>query len=286
MMAFVNATVAKLRDEYKVPLMKIIVPSLLAMSIFHAPAAALAASSDWHRVQGGAIRLVTEDAPDADGILRGALEIKLNPGWKTYWIDPGSSGVPPTLDIEIGGQTVTTELEFPAPQRFDDGYTQWAGYDRSVALAVTLDLPETSSNPQNVEARAFLGLCETICIPVQASFSLKLDARTVLDDMRVVAAAFGDLPGPVRSGFEAVVKEAGADGIVVEAHVPSGVEALDFYLAGTDKLMLGTPVLVDGDTVTTFSVPIERRNKAVSGETLLYTLTTSAGAVTGHLTLP
>lgn len=61
-----------------------------------------AASSEWHHVEGGSIRIVTSGAPDAQGILRGALEIRLKPGWKTYWLDPGSSGVPPTLDVTIG----------------------------------------------------------------------------------------------------------------------------------------------------------------------------------------
>ena len=32
-------------------------------------------------------------------MFRAGVEIKLKPGWKTYWRYPGDSGVPPVLDF-------------------------------------------------------------------------------------------------------------------------------------------------------------------------------------------
>src|SRR5690606_29169706 len=106
-----------------------------------------AGSSAWYHVEGGSIRLVTDSEADSDGLLRGALEIRLKPGWKTYWLDPGSSGVPPTLEATADGRAVAVEIDFPAPKRFDDGYGEWAGYDHSIALALTLRLPEGEEIP-------------------------------------------------------------------------------------------------------------------------------------------
>lgn len=64
---------------------------------------AQAASSDWHETQGGAVRLVTSGISNDQGYLRGALQIRLEPGWKTYWRDPGKTGIPPQLELsEIG----------------------------------------------------------------------------------------------------------------------------------------------------------------------------------------
>ena len=72
-------------------------PSLfLGLSLLACPA--LASSSDWYEAEGGRVRLVTSGAADENGVIEGALEIDLKPGWKTYWRDPGDAGVPPTLD--------------------------------------------------------------------------------------------------------------------------------------------------------------------------------------------
>jgi DsbC/DsbD-like thiol-disulfide interchange protein len=45
---------------------------------------AIAASSPWAAGTGVRVRLVTTGAPDAKGLVKGALAIDLAPGWKTY----------------------------------------------------------------------------------------------------------------------------------------------------------------------------------------------------------
>jgi len=140
--------------------------ALLAASL---PAAA--SSSAWHDSEGGRVRLVTSGRPDAQGRLQGVLDIALKPGWKTYWRDPGDNGVPPQLGIAESTNVVGAEMAFPAPQRHDDGYGQWAGYDGSVSLPVTFRL----ASPQDravIDAQVFIGICETICIPVKASLTV------------------------------------------------------------------------------------------------------------------
>lgn len=42
---------------------------------------------------GGMIRLVAAQ-PRQDGTIPATLEVKLNAGWKTYWREPGASGIP------------------------------------------------------------------------------------------------------------------------------------------------------------------------------------------------
>lgn len=259
----------------------------LLSALVMAASAAHAASSDWFHVEGGSIRVVTSGAPDSEGVLRGALEIMLKPGWKTYWRDPGSSGVPPTLEVTVGDEKAQVEIGFPAPSRFDDGYALWAGYGEPVSLALTLRLPPGARAPARIEASTFLGVCETICIPVQAELTLDPYRDTdEPDHAAAVAAAFAALPGPARDGFGARATGVGDDALLVEADLPDGVEAVDLFVAGTDALTLGVPEKVAGeDDASVFSVPV------VSGDAtkpagLVYTLVTSAGAVTGELAAP
>lgn len=248
--------------------------------------AAQAASSDWHHVEGGAIRIVTSGAPDAAGHLRGALEIRLNPGWKTYWQDPGASGVPPTLEAKAGDRTAQVEIGFPAPSRFDDGYATWAGYDHAVALALTLTLPAGHLTPAELRTSIFLGLCETICIPVQAT--LTLDPRSQVDSPEhaaVVSHAFAALPEPARPDFSARLVEVGDDAVLVAAELPEGARAPDLFVAGTQSVTLDTPQKTRDGSQILFRVPIAARTGA-GGEELSYTLVTATGAVSGRMRLP
>lgn len=260
---------------------------LSCLCLVVAPAfGAQAASSGWHHVEGGSIRVVTSGAPDEAGRLRGALEIRLKPGWKTYWLDPGASGVPPTLAAAAGGKEAAVEIGFPAPRRFDDGYAPWAGYDRPVSLALTLALPEGKDAPTRLQANVFLGVCETICIPVQATLSF--DPGAGPDDPEhaaVVENAFAALPEPARPGFSAEVVEVKDDAVTVEAALPAGVRALDLFVAGTQTLVLGTPEKADGGSRTLFRIPVSTGTGA-GGEEVAYTLVTDAGAVSGRLRLP
>src|ERR1700727_970436 len=88
-----------------------------------APAAQAQDASDWDMQAHTAARLIagsmikTSDAP----FLRAGVEIKLDPGWKTYWRDPGDSGVPPTLDFSGSDNVKSVTVLWPAPELFPDG---------------------------------------------------------------------------------------------------------------------------------------------------------------------
>jgi DsbC/DsbD-like thiol-disulfide interchange protein len=60
--------------------------------------AAKAAESNWYETDGVRLKLLTDDRASADGHLRAVLRVDLQPGWKTYWMDPGDAGVPPQID--------------------------------------------------------------------------------------------------------------------------------------------------------------------------------------------
>jgi DsbC/DsbD-like thiol-disulfide interchange protein len=143
---------------------------------------ALAAQSAWVENEGGAMRLVLSG--DGSASTRGVLEIKLNPGWKTYWREPGDGGVPPSLT----GDGLAVELLYPAPERFSENGLVFNGYHTSVSLPFIL--PETLVPVDQVTA--FIGVCSEICVPFQAEFPLVVDGN----DAEAVNRAFAQLPKP------------------------------------------------------------------------------------------
>lgn len=263
------------------------IASLSLAAIFAASGLATASSSDWAASEGGRIRLVTTGLPDADGRFTGVLQIDLKPGWKTYWRDPGDAGVPPQLDLSANPGIVSAELDFPAPQRHDDGYNVWAGYDYPVALPITFKLA-SPGGPANVDASVFLGICETICIPLQARLAVDPAADPGnADDAALVQAALDALPEPEQPDFGATVVSADKEMLTVEAAFPGDPETVDFFLAGEAGYAFGQPEKAIADGKVTFSVPILARPDEKPADVVLhYTLVAGSAAVAGLLPAP
>jgi len=243
------------------------VTALLAAFLGSAPAPALALDSGWVETEGARMRLVVDPEPDADGMTRGALEIDLAEGWKTYWIDPGASGIPPQVDLSQSTGIELVALKLPAPIRVDDGYSIWAGYKHPVSLALEM----RREGAAELKANVFLGLCEKICVPFQADFSVTLPAPGEVHgtDVRAkvaVAKAFSDLPAQPSHDFDVLSAWAdeGGESISVGLIIPAGVEAEPaLFVHGPDGWLFGTPELVaEADGEVRFSLPVEGRPKA------------------------
>lgn len=248
-----------------------------------------ASSSPWFETEGGRFRLVTTGAADASGKLQGVLDIQLKPGWKTYWRDPGNSGVPPQVDVSASRNVSAAELSFPAPRRHDDGYAKWAGYDHPVGLPISFSIA-APGEPAAIAADVFLGICESICVPVHAR--LELDPAADPDnaaDAAVVKAALDALPMPERADFG--VTPAAADGEIVSVvaafpgdAIPGSAAGVDFFIAGTDGYTFGVPERFEEAGKAMFKIKVLDRPKTKpEGKGLPYTLTTAEGAVEGFL---
>ena len=243
---------------------------------------ALAASSEWAEVEGGAVRIVTDGLPDSEGMLRGALEIRLQPGWKTYWRDPGESGIPPMVSVLSPEGGREAEIGFPPPARFNDGFAVWVGYDRSTALPLTFDLPGNATH-ESLTASVFLGICEVICIPVQAELDVDLtDASQAVLDRDIVEGAFAALPDAAGPGFGAALSKVGRSNIIVDAEVPANAGDAELYLVQTEDWAFGTPKRIEGSHGAAFDVPVLMApDSGTAIDTIHYTLVAGKDAVSG-----
>jgi DsbC/DsbD-like thiol-disulfide interchange protein len=257
----------------------------LALTALPGPEAR-ASSSDWVEAQGGRVRLVTSGEADAEGRIAGMIDIRLRPGWKTYWLDPGDAGVPPQIDVAASRNIAGIDVSFPAPQRHDEGYGSWAGYDRSVAFPVSFRLAEPGK-PALIDASLFLGMCETICVPVQARLTLDPTAAPQdADDSRAVEAALAALPQAEAADFRAELLTAEAGRITVGATVPAGSRPVDLFVAGTEGFQFGLPKLKTGPGGEQFFAVKVLSRPDRAGAAISYTLVSDRGSVSGTLALP
>ncbi len=254
---------------------------LLASLALVTPAGA--ASSEWTNTPGGKVRLIIDNPVQPASEVRGAIQINLDPGWKTYWREPGDAGVPPELDLAASTNVKSYALAFPTPHRFEDGNTQWAGYKKPVSLPVTLTLADPVK-PAHLKGHAFLGICETICIPVTAEFDISVD-NTPSDALirTQVASAFDQLPGQATPSFGARSITRKDDHINVTVDLPSDDPNVDIFIAGDGTTNFGMSKLKSREpNSAVFSVPVVSANDP-KPIVLHYTLVQGEKAVSGTI---
>ncbi|MBN8950453.1 MULTISPECIES: protein-disulfide reductase DsbD domain-containing protein [unclassified Rhizobium] len=174
--------------------------SALVATLFFSATAAHAATSEWVDNEGGRIRLIAL-APDAEGHIRAALQIEPEPGWITYWREPGQGGIPPQITPAPGSGVTLEKISYPIPKPISVGPIQEIGYDAPVTLP--LDLHVAGKAPEKLELTTFIGLCKDICIPFQAELSLPLTAneQPTSHELATLDAAKAMLPQAPSSDF-------------------------------------------------------------------------------------
>ena len=107
----------------------IAIASLAVLALAGSLSLANAAAGPWSKTDFVEARLVA--AVDGTGDLADVplgLELKLKPGWKTYWRSPGDAGLPPALDWAGSANLKDATLAYPAPHRFTFLKSQTIGY--------------------------------------------------------------------------------------------------------------------------------------------------------------
>lgn len=229
-----------------------------AIALLSLASPAMAASSSWVETPGGDVRLVVLPA-DAGGAARAMLDIRLHDGWKTYWRDPGGSGIPPSIAVK-GADLVS--IGFPVPKRLGDAQTHYIGYDEPVRLPLKLD--KVAGGP--ITATVFLGVCKDICIPVQAELTVDASGETFANPLEETAVANAEqtLPRIAGDGLKPLSGRFAADGksLTVRFEAPADGPLPDVFLSGSSTFEFGAagPVRREGDAFVS-EVPVLHKPK-------------------------
>ena len=203
----------------------------LTISAFTSPAGA---ASD-AEVDGAHVNLhVLADGP----ALRGALDIDLKPGWKTYWLSPGPVGLAPRIDFSASEGVASPQLVYPAPTRFREGEIESLGYTEPVSFAIEATL-EPDARPV-LRASLLIGLCRDICVPVQLQLEAQPDAS--LGTRAAVRRAFDALPAKSESsaGWKAELSD-DAKGLIIEGAPGAFAQLRDLFVAAPEGWAFGPP---------------------------------------------
>ncbi|MBT5228334.1 MAG: hypothetical protein HOM12_10955 [Proteobacteria bacterium] len=137
------------------------------------------AASDWVVSDYDRIRLISSGTNAGNQAALG-IQIKLQPGWKTYWRAPGESGIPPRFDWTKSQNLESIEVLWPAPQRYASYGLETIGYKAEVVFPLVAKT-RVADQDLAIDVEIDYAVCKDICIPLQARLSLNLPQDTATD---------------------------------------------------------------------------------------------------------
>lgn len=144
-------------------------------------------ASAWSNDTRSSVRLVAGSNAKGAALLHAGIEMKLLPGWHTYWRYPGDSGVPPRFDFSASDNLKTAKVLFPAPQVHTDEAGSTIGYEGSVVFPVDVT-PTDPTKPVTLKLKTDYAVCDKLCVPAEGTAALTIAPGASSEDAAVKAA--------------------------------------------------------------------------------------------------
>jgi DsbC/DsbD-like thiol-disulfide interchange protein len=222
--------------------------AVCAVSALAGSAALAADESLWSNDIRSGVRLIAGANGKDDVALRAGIEIKMQPGWKTYWRYPGDSGVPPRFDFSGSENLKDAKVLFPAPHLFTDETGHSLGYKGNAIFPVVIT-PQQPGKPVRLRMKVEYAVCEKLCVPAEGSAELTLgsSASSRNADLSAAEARVPKSVTAAQIGLSAKRVTAAAKPMVnVELAAPAG-QSVELFVEGpTPDWALPIPTPVQG----------------------------------------
>ena len=214
-------------------------------------------ASPWDPAPHGAARLIagTTHRSEDGTSLRAGIEIKLDPGWHTYWRYPGDSGVPPAFDFSGSENVKSVSVLWPAPRRLPDGAGGFAiGYVDHVVFPLRV-IPTDEAMPATLHLKLGYAICRDLCLPAEADLKLTPTGKGG-DEEPALAASEARVPRrvPLGAGTALAIRSVhrekgdGRERVIVEVAAPEAA-TVDLLVEGpTPDWALPLPQLTNAAT--------------------------------------
>ncbi|MEJ5992598.1 thioredoxin family protein [Ramlibacter sp. PS3R-8] len=163
------------------------------------------------------------------------LRLTHQPGWHSYWKNPGDSGLPTQLQWELPAGMDPADIAWPAPKKMFIGPLANYGYEGTVLLPVPVTVTQSFKpslfGDAEIRLKASWLVCKQECIPEEGSFMLKLPARsTTAFHGAAFDAAVAAQPRPVLTSVDSIL--AGSSARVDGSALAVTVQGLPVALRG------------------------------------------------------
>lgn len=131
-----------------------------------------------------------------------AVRLEMDPGWHTYWKDPGDSGMATRIRWQLPPGFTAGEIQWPRPEIIRIPPLTDYGYHGEAVLLVPITAPDRiKENSVVLSARVDWLECKEICVPGKAELSVTRPVTgsptpPAPESARFFAAARSKLPSP------------------------------------------------------------------------------------------
>ena len=117
-----------------------------------------------------------DTVPPGATVLAG-IQLEMQPGWHTYWKNPGESGQATKIEWQLPPGITAGEIQWPLPEKLPPADVVTYGYLGKIVLLVPLTIASNvMSGPLEISAKVSWLECNETCIPgsakVQASLNI------------------------------------------------------------------------------------------------------------------
>ncbi len=106
------------------------------------------------------------------------LQLTHQPQWHTYWRNPGDSGLPTQIELNLPAGVTAGEVLFPLPHKLKAGNLTNYGFEKTVLLAVPLTVSAqfkaNATQTLDMQVHANWLVCRLECIPQEGDFALRI----------------------------------------------------------------------------------------------------------------
>ncbi len=185
------------------------------------------------RVDSVEVELVADRAAVVPGeAMRIGLRIRHDPQWHTYWRNPGDSGLPTQVELQLPPGFEAGPIRWPAPQRLFIPPLANYGYDGEIVLPMALHPPASVDGERvTIVAHASWLVCRDVCIPGDADVSLTLPVQGAAAAGGAVPSRFVGLfdEAERRMPQQALAAQVHADGEALSMALPRRASNVEFF---------------------------------------------------------
>ena len=110
--------------------------------------------------------LISHETAKSGSTIMAGIEMTMDEGWHTYWINPGTAGIPTSVKWELPDWVTAGEIQWPVPEKFQSLGSTGYGYKNTIVLIVPLFVSENAPLGQvELSVKVSWLECEIQCNP-------------------------------------------------------------------------------------------------------------------------
>ena len=134
--------------------------------------------------------ILSADTVKPGDTLWAGVDMKMEPGWHTYWKNSGAAGLPTKIDWQLPSGVTAGDIQWPLPEKLPPAEVTTYGYNDEVMLLIPLTIASNAAiGSLDLKAKVSWLECKEACLPGRQDIAAKLNidsGRTASPDAAMI----------------------------------------------------------------------------------------------------